>query len=347
MSEFVDAANPVSLGDMARGYFRGKLLVAAVKLGIADVLGDVEKDLDEIALATKSNPDALYRMMRALASIGIVAEVAPARFCLTQFGQPLRRNVPNSVWGSVIFWADLLADSWTYLADCVQAGSRQGATSARERDGMKSRWSVTPDAQAIFHQAFAESTVASMSPFVAAHDFSKDRVVADLGGGGGGLLAAILTANPHVRGILVDRSQAVSSAATKFQSIGLADRCEFLAGDLLDTIPQGPDTYILQSVLHGYDDNNAHRILKNCRAVTKPSGRLLIIEVVLPTTVASVDPDMEKLLMADINMLAVTGGRERSQAEWSSLLSSARYQVNWIVSVPESTASIIESVPCE
>ncbi len=126
MSEFVDAANPVSLGDMARGYFRGKLLVAAVKLGIADVLGDVEKDLDEIALATKSNPDALYRMMRALASIGIVAEVAPARFCLTQFGQPLRRNVPNSVWGSVIFWADLLADSWTYLADCVQAGSHIG-----------------------------------------------------------------------------------------------------------------------------------------------------------------------------------------------------------------------------
>ncbi len=347
MSEAKDVANPISLGEMARGYFRGKLLVAAVRLGIADALGDVEKGLDEIALATKANPDALYRLMRALASIGVVAEVAPARFRLTPFGQPLRKDVPNSVWASIIFWADLLADSWTYLTDCVQAGNRDGAAVARERDGTKSRWSVEPDAKAIFHHAFAESTVASMAPFVAAHDFSAYHVIADLGGGGGGLLAAILTANPQVQGILVDRNEAVTSAATKFTSLGLTDRCQFQAGDLLEAVPPGPDLYILQSVLHGYDDNNALRILSNCRAVTKPDGKLLIIEVVLPTTVAVADQTLEKLLMADINMLAVTGGLERSEAEWMSLLSSAGYQVTRMVAVPGVTARIIEAVLCE
>ena len=346
MSEVADAANPVSLGDMARGYFRGKLLVAAVRLGIADALGDIEKGLDEIALATKANPDALYRLLRALASIGVVAEVTPSRFRLTPFGQPLRRDVSNSVWASIIFWADLLADSWTYLADCVQTGNRDGATVAREREGTKSRWSVTPDAQRIFHQVFAESTAASMAPFVAAYDFSACELIADLGGGGGGLLAAILTANPQVQCILVDQNEAVTAAATKFKAIGLADRCQFHAADLFESVPPGLDLYILQSVLHGYDDNNAFRILKNCRAVTKPDGRLLIIEVVLPTTVAVADQTLEKLLMADINMLAVTGGRERSKAEWTTLLSSAGYQVTRIVSVPESTASIIESVLC-
>ncbi len=345
MSEVVDTANTDSLGDMARGYFRGKLLVAAVRLGIADALGDSEKNLEEIALATKANPDALYRLMRALASMGVVAEVAPARFRLTPFGQPLRKDVANSVWASVIFWADLLADSWTYLADCVQAGSRDGAAMARERDGTKSRWSVEPDAKAIFHQAFGESTAQSMIPFVTAYDFSTYRVVADLGGGGGGLLAAILTANPQAQGILVDRNEAVTAAATRFKSLGLTNRCQFQAADLFESVPPGPDVFILQSVLHGYDDNNAGRILQNCRAVAEPGSKLLIIEVVLPTTVASTDQALEKLLMADINMLAVTGGRERSEAEWTSLLSSARYQVTRIVAVPGATASIIEAVP--
>ncbi len=347
MSQDQDAANPVSLGEMARGYFRGKLLVAAVRLGIADALGDVEKSLDEIALVTKTNPDALHRLLRALASIGVVAEVAPARYRLTPFGQPLRKDVPESVWASIIFWADLLADSWTYLADCVQTGNRDGAAIARERDGTKSRWSVEPDAKAIFHHAFAESTAASMAPFIAAHDFSTYRVIADLGGGGGGLLTAILTAIPQAQGILVDRNEAVTAAATKFKSLGLADRCQFQAADLFDSVPTGPDVYILQSVLHGYDDTNARRILHNCRAVAEPGSRLLIIEVVLPTTVASTDPALEKLLMADINMLAVTGGRERSEAEWSSLLLSAGYQVTGINSVPGATASIIESVPIQ
>src|SRR5580765_4590060 len=148
----------VSLADMARGYFRGKLLCAAVRLGIADALRDDEKTLDELALATAANPDALRRILRALASIDVVTETTTGWFALTPFGRPLRRDVPDSVWASIIFWADLLADSWTYLADCARAGGRAGVAAAMEREGIKSRWSVEPDAQAIFHAVFAEAT---------------------------------------------------------------------------------------------------------------------------------------------------------------------------------------------
>ena len=342
-----DALAPTSLGDMARGYFRGKLLCAAVRLGIADALGDGEKSLDELALATSSNSDSLYRVLRALASIGVVAEVASARFVLTQFGQPLRRDAPHSVWASMVFWADLLADSWTYLADCVRAGGKAGVAIAMEREGVKSRWSVEPDAQAIFHAVFAEPTAEDMATVIATHDFSRYRVVADLGGAGGGLLSAVLIANPQVRGILVDRNEAVANAASRLKAIGLADRCEFLPGDLLEAVPRGADAYVMQSVLHGYDDTNARRILQNCRAAIVSEGRLLLIEVVLPAIVEHADSAVEAMLMADINMLAVTGGRERNRAEWSFLLSSAGFELRLIVSVPWSPSSIIESVPCD
>jgi precorrin-6B methylase 2 len=186
-----------------------------------------------------------------------------------------------------------------------------------------------------------------MAPFVAAHDFSRYGVVADLGGAGGGLLAAILIANPRARGILVDRKEAVANAASRLKTFGVADRCEVQAGDLLETIPSGADAFILKCVLHGYDDEKARRILKNCCRSMSSEDRLLVIEVVLPTTVGRADPAVEKMLMGDINMLAVTGGRERSEADWSALLKSAGYELCRIVTVSGQTASIIECVPRE
>jgi SAM-dependent methyltransferase len=285
--------------------------------------------------------------LRALASIGVVAEVSAGRFALTSFGQPLRRDVPNSEWASIVFWSDLLSDAWTYLADCVRAGGRTGAAATMERHGLKSRWSIEADPQAIFHAVFAEPTADAMAPFVGVHDFSRYRVVADLGGAGGALIAAILNANPRARGILVDREQAIAGAAIKLNAIGLAERCELIAGDLLEAVPPGADAYVLQSVLHGYDDDNARRILQNCRAVIPPAGRLLILEVVLPTKVDQADPAVEKMLMADLNMLAVTGGRERSEAEWSRLLASAGFELSRVNSVSGPTASVLEAAPRE
>ena len=148
----------LALREMAMGFFRGKVLCAVVRLGITDALAVGPLTAEELAAATMTNPDAMRRFLRALGSMGVVEEIAPARFELTKFGDPLRRNAPDSVWASMIFWADLLADAWTYLPDCVRAGDRSGAEAARQRDGTTSRWSREPEAQAIFHAVFAEAT---------------------------------------------------------------------------------------------------------------------------------------------------------------------------------------------
>ncbi len=333
----------LALGEMAMGFFRGKVLCAAVRLGIADALAAGPMTAEELAAATRTNPNAMRRFMRALGSIGVVEEIAPARFELTRFGDPLRRDAPDSVWASMIFWADLLADAWTYLPDCVRAGDRSGAEAARQRDGTTSRWSSEPEAQAIFHAVFSEPTADDSAPFVQAWDFSRCRVVADLGGGGGGLLAAVLAAQPEARGVLVERQGAIEGAARRFETAGFSERCECLAGDLLESVPSGPDVYLMRCVLHGYDDESALQILRNVRRAMVPESQLLLIEAVLPNRVERPSSEIEKLFMSDLNMLAVTGGRERSGSEWSTLLASAGLMQRRILPVPGHTASIIEA----
>lgn len=340
-----DAANRTALADMARGFTRGKALCAAVRLGIADALGDGAKDLAELAAATASAPDSLHRLLRALVGIGIIEELSPKRFALTALGDPLRKDAPNSVWASIVFWSDLIAEFWTYLPECVRAKGCPSASAVMERKGLKSRWSIEPDAPAIFHTVFAESTGEDMASLAGAYDFSQCRAVADLGGAGGGLLSAILSANADARGVLVDRKEAVDGARSKLAAAGLADRCDFVAGDLLEAVPGGADVYILKSVLHGYTDDDARRILENCRTVMAAGSRLLIIESVLPETIVGPDPRLERMLLSDINMLVVTGGRERSETEWDSLLSSVGFKPCGIVPVPGSDASLIEASP--
>ncbi len=347
MAEPTDAPARTLLVEMAQGYFRGKVLCAAVRLGVPDALGDDEKSLEELAAATACDADALYRLLRALACIGVVEETTSARFVLKEFGKPLRKDSPDSVWASIVFWADLLADSWTYLAECVRAGGKSSADEARERRGIPSRWSTEPDAVGIFHAVFAESAADHMAPVAATYDFSRHRVVADLGGAGGGLLAAILRANPETKGILIDREGAVAQATRRMETAGLSARCELIVGDLLEAIPPGAGAYVLQRVLHGYDDDNARRILQNCRAAMLPEGTLLIVEAVLPARVDHADPAVEKVVMADINMLAVTSGRERSEPEWASLLSSAGFELRRLISVPGMASWIVEAAPCE
>jgi len=333
-----------ALIEMAQGYFRGKTLCAAVRLGVADALGDGEKTLDELAAVTASDRDALHRLLRALAGLGVLREIAPARFALTPSGRPLRRDAPDSVWASIVFWADLIADFWTWLPECVRAGGSTRAAQAMEREGVRSRWSREPDPSAIFHAVFAEPSAADMVPLVEACDFSRCRLVADLGGASGALLAAILGAHPGTRGLLVDRPEAVAGAGPRLAAAGLAGRCEVRAGDLLEAVPRGADAYVLKCVLHGYDDDQARRILGNVRAAMARGARLLVLEVVLPATIDRADPLVEKMLMADLNMFAVTGGRERSETEWRSLLTSSGFELRRIVPVP-GTISALEAVP--
>jgi ubiquinone/menaquinone biosynthesis C-methylase UbiE len=171
------------------------------------------------------------------------------------------------------------------------------------------------------------------APIAAAWDFSRAKVVADLGGGGGSLILAVLGLNPHLRGMLVDLDASVEAARARFAKEAASSRCELIAADLTQSVPAGADVYMIKHVLHGRRDADAITILRNCRVVIPQDGRLLIIEFILPPLVSHADPQLEGRLMSDLNMLAVTGGKERSERQWSTLLEGAGFLLTGVYPV--------------
>jgi hypothetical protein len=320
-----------ALVEMAMAYSRSCMICAAARLGVADALAGGERSVDDLAKGCSAEPASLYRLLRALAVFGITSETAPRRFILTPFGEPLRKDAPNSVWPAVVFWADLLGDSWSYLTDCVRTGQR--AFDVMESRGIASRWSKDPDAPAIFRAVMGTAPAEDYLPIAQAWDFSGRRVVADLGGGGGALISAILKNNASLSGMLVDRPPSIEAAAPRIQADGLAERCKLIAADLLESVPSGADVYAMKHVLHGCNDDVAVKILRNCRAVIPPDGALLVVEFVLPDVISRPDPQLEGRLIADLNMMAVTGGKERSAAEWKPLLAAGGFEMRRILPV--------------
>src|SRR5271165_1867777 len=318
------------LVEMAMAYSRSRVLCAAARLGVADALGDEVRSVNLLAEICQADADALYRLLRALASIGVTEETTPEHFRLTPFGRPLRRDVAQSAWPAVVFWADLLADSWSLFTDCV----RTGKPASQVRDpNVPSRWSQDPEAGSIFRAVMGTAPAEDYAPIAEAWDFSRAQVVADLGGGGGALILAVLELHPHLRGMLVDLDASVKAAEARFAGEKVSSRCTLVAADLTQSVPAGADVYMLKHVLHGRQDAEATTILENCRAVIPQNGSLLIIEFILPPLVSHADPQLEGHLMSDLNMLAVTGGKERSEREWRTLLEAAGFILTGIYPV--------------
>jgi precorrin-6B methylase 2 len=326
---------------MSTSFLRSRVLTTAARLGVADALAEGERSVDQLATACQAHPGSLRRLLRALATIGVVSESQTDRFVLTDLGAGLRQSDPDSAWAEVIFWGDLLAASWSYLTDCIRSGTI--ATAVTERQGVAHPWSKDPDAAAIFRAVMGTNAAEDRAPLARAWDFSKRRVVADLGGGGGALILAILAEYPNVRGMLVDRPESIQRAASRFASEPLASRCELIAADLTKAVPPGADVHLLSAVLHAYTDERAAGILRNCRSVLPADGRVLVIEYVLPELFNRADKDLEDRVMSDLNMLAVTGGKERSAAEWKALLGQAGFEMLGITPVPGAVGSIIEA----
>jgi O-methyltransferase domain/Dimerisation domain len=332
-----------ALLQMAMSYSRSRILCAAARLGIADALGDEVRSVDHLAEMCHADADALFRLLRALASIGITEETTPKHFRLTPLGRPLRRDVIQSAWPAVVFWADLLAEEWSLLTDCV----RTGKPASQIRDPkIPSPWSRDPQASSIFRAVMGTAPAEDYAPIARAWDFSRANVVADLGGGGGSLILAVLELYPHVRGMLVDLEASVDAAKPRFAREEVASRCELVAADLTQSVPAGADVYMLKHFLHGRRDADAITILENCRAVIPQAGTLLIIEFILPPVVSQADPQLEGHLMSDLNMLAVTGGRERSEHEWRTLLEAAGFLLTGVFPVG-SDVGILEAKPIQ
>ena len=332
-----------TLTGMAMGYARSRVLAAAARLGVADALGNSRQTVDQLAATCHADPSSLYRLLRALASFGVVAETQPGTFILTPLGQPLRKDAPNSEWSAIVFWSDLLADSWSHLTECIRTGDN--AMAVMQREGIAPLWSRDPNANAIFRAVMGTAPAEDYMRIAKAWDFAPHHVVADLGGGGGALIAAILEASPNLTGMLVDRPESIEQAKPRFAQGDLSRRCKLISADLCAAVPSGADVYLMKHVLHGYKDDAAIAVLRNCRSVLSPDGRLLIIEFVLPDIVDHADEELEPRCMSDLNMLAVTGGKERSAVEWKALLKTSAFECRNILPIAGELVSIIEAAP--
>jgi len=302
---------------IVRGYQHSRAVTVAAELGIADLLRDGPRDAEDLAAATGSHPPTLYRLLRALAAIGVFAEDDDGRFALTPMGEYLRRDHPLSLDpGARMFGADYQWAAWGELAHSV----RTGDTAAPHVLGTDV-WEHLrrhPDQGEIFDAAMRTSSRAEVTHLVAAHDFGRYRVVADVGGGTGAVLAAVLAAHPEVRGVLADQEHVVAGAAPVLRAAGVEDRVTTVPVDFFHHVPRGADAYLLARILHDWPDDDAVRILRTVRAALGPDGRVLVVDAVVGPP--GEDP-LSKFL--DLMMLVSLGGRERTEPEWAALFAEA------------------------
>jgi O-methyltransferase domain/Dimerisation domain len=313
-----------------RGFWESRALAIATELELADLLADGPLGVDILAERTKTHAPSLFRLMRALESIGVFTQVSPRVFANTPSSALLRRNAPGSQWA---FVRTILSvgfgqyDSWAEVLHCVRTGN-----TALEKVYDCTPWgffATRPEIWKIFNEAM-QSGGAAISPAVAAaYDWSKFPVIADIGGGIGSQLVAILNAHPSVRGILFDAPAVIAQGIPH-------DRMERVAGDFFQSVPSGADAYTMRWVIHDWADEESIAILNNIRKAAKPESRVVLIEEIIPETS---EATWAKWL--DLHMLVMAGGKERTAAEYRELFQKAGFEIEQIVPTPAGSSLII------
>jgi O-methyltransferase domain len=327
---------------MATGHYLSRALGFAAKHRIPDFLVDRPLHYREIAIKIAADPESLNRLLRLLAVAGVFNEGEGGEFSLGPLGPLLRSDSPGSMRPmALLFAGDFVHRCWSHLDYCISTGqSAFHEITPGARDFFASL-ETDPATAAIFDDAMAAVTAFLVAGVAAAYDFSQFGTIADIGGGNGELLINILQVHPSVRGILFDQSKPLEVARRKIEAADLGSRCQAVAGDFFVEVPAGADAYLLKHVIHDWNDDDAATILHNCRkAISDSRAKLLIIEGVYP---ARVDQSLESRNAAfnDLNMLVLTGGRQRSEVEFRSLLTKAGFSLTRIVPTM-STVRIIE-----
>lgn len=323
---------------MITGYWVAQSIYAAARLGIADLLKDGAKSCAQLANESGANPQALYRLLRALASVGVFAETETEQFTLTPLAACLRSDVSNSVRDASIMLGDREHyHSWGNILHSIQTGE----SSFENLFGMNifEYYAQNPEPAMIFDRAMTSFSSTEIDAVVASYDFSPITQLVDVAGGQGSLLTAILTANPHITGILFDLPDVIARARSVIAAQNVAGRCQLETGNFFESVPVGADAYLLKHIIHDWDDERSITILKNCHRVMTENGRVLVVEQVIPP---GNTPFMGKLL--DMNMLIMCpGGKERTAAEYQALFQAAGFRLTRIV--PTATfVSVVEGM---
>jgi hypothetical protein len=319
-------------------YHAAALVHAAVRLGLPDEMGELRWSPQELGGALNLDPEPLHRFLRALCTLGICEESGDGAFVLTRAGHALRKGAQSRLREKALIVVEQYWRPWADLLHSLQTGR----PAFEHVFGMPvSDWRRDNAAQgAIFHSYLAKQTLAEGHEILEALDLDGAAIAADIGGGHGGLIAAILRARPGIAGILFDRSETVATAGSFLDLVDMADRLQRVGGDVLVEIPVRADLYLLKGVLQQWGDAGALAILRNCRKAMPEGARLVIIERRMPEFALD-DP---AAIMLDLHMMAITGGRARTLAEFDALLSQAGLERTRVVPTRSGT-TLIEAVP--
>lgn len=324
--------------EMMSGFWVSRVIYIAAKLGLADELKDGPKGAAELAESTNTHAPSLYRVLRALAGAGLLVEDEAQRFSLTPLGSTLRSDAPVSLRAFVTSeLGEVHYPSWGALLHTVQTGEI-----AFDHVFGTSCWDYFakhPENAKLFNQSMTDLTKLVEVAITEGYDFSSFEKIVDLGGGHGSLLASILKKNPDVKGVLFDAPQVIEGAKQRMEDEGLTARCEVKGGNFFESAPAGGAAYIMKHILHDWADKESLVILKHIRNVIADNGKLIVFEQVVPE---GNEPHLSKF--ADLIMMIMTGGRERTESEWRALFAAGGFRLTRIIQT-QSPVSIIEGVP--
>jgi hypothetical protein len=333
-----DAPAAQHLMQMAGGFFFTAALHPIAKLKIADLLADGPMPVTELAQKTGSNADALYRVLRLLASAGVFAESAGKVFALTPVSDVLRADAPGSMRDMVLWLGNRFHFKvWSELSYSIETGKP-----ALEHVYGKPAFEVIfgdPEIAYDFNMAMTCFSRQIAPALLEAYDFSGIGTLMDVAGGHGAILCEVLSRYPGMKGILFDMTNVIEEATCHICSLKMDHRCEVVEGNFFDEIPAGADAYYMQHIIHDWADEPALQILANCRRALegRKDGRLIIVDSVVPETS---EPHFSKIL--DLEMLLMPGGRERTEREWRELFAKAGFEITRIVPM-QAAESVIEA----
>ena len=331
-----EVSSSAKLLQLLEGAWVAQAIGVAAKLGLADLMKDGARPVDDLARETSTHAPSLYRLLRALASVGIFAEAEHRTFGLTPLAEPLQSDVRGSMRAMCAMRAEpWFCGAWGELLHSVTTGE-PGFDRYAGCD-IFTFLKRNPTALALFGEAMSDLSASETAAVLDAYDFSHADTIVDVGGGQGALLADILRSHPAARGILFDRPETIGRAGDLQKQAGVGDRCQLVGGSFFETVPEGGDLYILKSVIHDWSDDESITILRNVRRAMAPDATLLLIERVIP---AGNTASSSKWM--DLNMLIASTGRERTEAEFRSLLAAAGFELARVVSTMASV-SLIEA----
>jgi hypothetical protein len=340
-----DPSHPLvhELLELISGSWISQALYVAAELRIADLLAASPATGEALATATGTNAAALERLLRALTTIDVCRQRNDGTFEITPKGALLGSDAPGTVRAWTLWWGKYLWPVWGNLLYSVRTG-KSARSMLLGTEGFE-HLTRDPEAAAVFNRAAAELTRLTAADVVSAYDFTGLGRIMDVGGGRGELLAAILRAAPAARGVLFDLPHATEAGRQHFAEVGLAARCEFVAGDFFRSVPPGADAYVLKSVIHDWNDERSRTILQHCRMAMGSSGRLLLVEALLPERLGT-SPAHQAAAWSDLNMLVALAAKERTEAELRTLAASAGLRVTRVVPAGR-TFSLLEAVPAQ